>query len=184
MTRLSFFAVLILQLACDGSQAVQPEQPPSSGGEQSEVPSSSAERPPPNRDGGAPTPDQANGGAMPEGSDGVASGYSREAIRNVIRQNRNQVRYCYERELANEPQLAGRVLLTFIIGADGAVRSTNPESDPGLESVGACAAERARGWTFPAPDDGVVQVSYPFVFGTDDALSGETAEPGAPAEAR
>jgi TonB family protein len=96
----------------------------------------------------------------------VRGSLSRDVIRNVIRRHIDEVRSCYERELARTPTLAGRVTVSFIISATGAVQtaaiSSTTMNDPTVE---ACLVHAVRRWVFPAPDGGgVVGVNYPFVF--------------------
>jgi pSer/pThr/pTyr-binding forkhead associated (FHA) protein len=95
----------------------------------------------------------------------VRGSLSREVIRRVIRRHINEVRFCYEQELGQRPDLAGRVTVSFIISATGAVQtatvSNTTLSNPRVES---CISQAVRRWTFPAPDGGgVVGVNYPFV---------------------
>lgn len=95
----------------------------------------------------------------------VRGSLSREVIRRVIRRHINEVRFCYEQELANRPDLAGRVTVSFIISATGAVQ-TATVSNTTLSNarVEGCITQAVRRWTFPAPDGGgVVGVNYPFV---------------------
>jgi metallo-beta-lactamase class B len=90
----------------------------------------------------------------------------KEAIRRVIGSHIQEVRYCYERELAKMPDLFGTVWVEFTIDAAGNVsastalkRSTTRQA--GVESCVSAAVER---WRFPEPKGGgVVVVSYPFV---------------------
>jgi hypothetical protein len=95
----------------------------------------------------------------------VRGSLSREVIRRVIRRHINEVRFCYEQELAQRPDLAGRVTVSFIISATGAVQ-TATVSNTTLNNarVEGCIVQAVRRWTFPAPDGGgVVGVNYPFV---------------------
>ena len=92
-----------------------------------------------------------------------------EAIRDVVRRNLNQVRYCHEQALSAEvPVLPGRVEVAFIIGESGAVDSAELTSsslaDP---AVGSCIVGAVSRWAFPAPTGGRVGVRYPFVFGAE-----------------
>jgi hypothetical protein len=96
----------------------------------------------------------------------VQGGLDREVIRRVILSHRAQVRYCYEKQLSVTPDLAGKVMVEFVIGGDGAVTSARPSdttlSDP---EVGRCIVEKVKTWTFPKPKGGgVVVVTYPFLF--------------------
>ncbi|MBW2528940.1 MAG: AgmX/PglI C-terminal domain-containing protein [Deltaproteobacteria bacterium] len=85
-------------------------------------------------------------------------------IRRIIRRHVNQIRYCYERELAKEPNLAGRLSLKFTIGPDGKVTTVNV-AQPMHGGVDSCVTRVFRRMMFPKPEGGgIVVVSYPFVF--------------------
>jgi len=90
----------------------------------------------------------------------------KDLIRRVIRENVAQIKYCYERELTGTPGLHGKVLLKFVIGADGSVTTAVIE-ESSLKSKAAegCMARKVKSWVFPKPKgDGVVIVTYPFIF--------------------
>ncbi len=101
----------------------------------------------------------------------VRGSLSREVIRRVIRRHINEVRFCYEQELAQRPDLAGRVTVSFIISATGAVQTaTTSATTLNNARVEGCIVQAVRRWTFPAPDGGgVVGVNYPFLL---DATGG------------
>lgn len=90
----------------------------------------------------------------------------REIIQRVVRQNRRDVRYCYEQELQRHRDLAGRVVIRFTIASTGAVISAVVgESSMNNANVERCMTERIRRWAFPEPrGGGVVIVTYPFNF--------------------
>jgi TonB family protein len=94
----------------------------------------------------------------------VRGGLSPDVIRRVVRRHLNEVRFCYEQQLARVPDLAGRVTVQFLIAPSGAVQSSAlRSSDLGSARVEQCVVQAVRRWTFPRPDGGVVGVSYPFV---------------------
>ncbi|MGF1464622.1 MAG: TonB family protein [Sandaracinaceae bacterium] len=95
----------------------------------------------------------------------VRGGLSPEIIRRVIRRHLNEVRFCYERQLPSRPDLEGRVVVRFAIGAEGKVTSAAVGSSTlGSPPVEACVVSAVRRWAFPAPPvGGTVAVSYPFV---------------------
>jgi hypothetical protein len=104
--------------------------------------------------------------ASPPGDPLKRGSLPKEAIDAVIKANISQVRYCYNRGLENDSTLAGKVTIKFVIAASGAVSSaTVKEStvpDPG---VGSCITGRFMRMVFPPPEgEGIVIVSYPFVF--------------------
>jgi hypothetical protein len=99
-----------------------------------------------------------SGAAMVKGS------LSKEVIRRIVHRHINEVKFCYERELASRPDLAGRVSIKFIIMGTGAVQmAAVAESTIGNPNVENCIAQAVRRWTFPQPEGGgIVIVTYPF----------------------
>lgn len=95
----------------------------------------------------------------------VDGGLDREVIRRVVLAHRAQIRFCYEKALQTQPQLAGKVAVEFVIGADGKVTTARAAEDSVGAEVGACVVSKVRGWSFPKPKGGgVVVVTYPFLF--------------------
>ncbi|MGB0678515.1 MAG: TonB family protein [Polyangiales bacterium] len=90
---------------------------------------------------------------------------SKETIRRVVRRHLNEVKHCYEQQLNQRPDLAGRVTISFIISPTGAVQSSTVASSTiGNRQVETCVASAVRRWAFPAPDGGgIVVVNYPFM---------------------
>lgn len=130
------------------------------------------EDPPPRRQDGqgisiselppTPVPRVAAGAADVRGS------LSSEVIRRVVRRHLNQVRFCYEQELARNPAREGRVVVSFVISPSGSVQSSTVASSTlGSATAEACVANAVRRWTFPSPEGGVVMVNYPFDFRVD-----------------
>ncbi len=96
----------------------------------------------------------------------IEGGLDRDAIAEVIKRNIGQIRYCYERQLSSNPDLYGKVLVKFVIGADGILGSQKIDNST-LKSdmVEGCILRRMAGWKFPLPKGGTqVRVSYPFLF--------------------
>jgi TonB family protein len=89
----------------------------------------------------------------------------RDTIRATISGAIEDVRRCYEAALASRPTLTGRVMVRFIIGADGSVQTATISSTTlGDEGAERCIADVVRGLRFPPPDGGeAVGVNYPFV---------------------
>ncbi|MSP60901.1 MAG: AgmX/PglI C-terminal domain-containing protein [Myxococcales bacterium] len=103
----------------------------------------------------------------------------KEIIRRVIRRHINEVRFCYEKELAKRPSLAGRVTVQFAIAGMGQViSSTVQQSTLNSPPVETCITGAVRRWEFPRPEGGgLVMVSYPFVL----HAVGAEQEPTSPA---
>ncbi len=99
------------------------------------------------------------------GNADVRGSLSKEVIRRVIRRHINEVKFCYEQELNQRPDLEGRVTVSFIISPTGAVQNALVQnSSLGNQAVEGCVAAAVRRWTFPAPDGGgIVIVNYPFM---------------------
>ena len=88
-------------------------------------------------------------------------------IQSVIKNNFNQIRYCYHKELAKNPSLTGKVNVQFTIASNGSVsNATIKESTFGEKGtmVESCLTTRFTRFTFPKPDSGIVIVNYPLVF--------------------
>lgn len=102
-----------------------------------------------------------------------------ETIRRVIRRHVPPVRYCYERQLAKDPNLQGRLGIEFAIGQDGRVTAVKVVG-PLQSELDRCVARVVRRMVFPKPEGGIVVVSYPFVFRAGNASS---PAPSAPAPA-
>lgn len=104
-------------------------------------------------------------GAIEEESE-VDGGLDREAIARVIRAQLGQIRYCYERQLSASPDLYGKILVKFTIGAAGSVvAQAIGNTSLNNAMVEGCILRRIAGWQFPTPKGGTsVLVSYPFLF--------------------
>ena len=101
----------------------------------------------------------------------VTGNLSKEEIRSVIHAHRGEVEACFVRELAAFPHLQGKVTIRFVITKDGSVPSaTVAQSEVGDDALGLCTAEAVRTWQFPPPrGDGIVIVTFPFIFKTGAA---------------
>jgi TonB family protein len=100
-------------------------------------------------------------------------GLDKDTIFKVVRRHQSEIKFCYERALASDQKLAGKVTVAWTIDPTGAVSEANlAESTLDNANVEACVLERIRRWRFPEPmGGGVVAVSFPWVFSA--AGSGE-----------
>jgi hypothetical protein len=104
-------------------------------------------------------------GTMRVGVASVSGRLPSEIIQRTVRQNFGRFKFCYEAGLRNNPSLAGRVSVRFIIGRDGGVSSSaNGGSDLPDASVVSCVTRAFFGLSFPQPENGIVTVTYPIVF--------------------
>jgi len=95
----------------------------------------------------------------------------KEAIRRVVRRHINEVKFCYASALNSGLKEEGKVIVWFLISPDGTVsRSKIKSSQFGQNNVASCVERTVLRWQFPKPKgDGVVEVSYPFVFKLPDS---------------
>jgi hypothetical protein len=96
----------------------------------------------------------------------IEGGLDKEAIARVIRSQLGQIRYCYERQLSANPDLYGKILVKFTIGAAGSVvAQAIGTTSLNNAMVEGCILRRIAGWQFPTPKGGTnVLVTYPFLF--------------------
>ncbi|MEL6181213.1 MAG: AgmX/PglI C-terminal domain-containing protein, partial [Myxococcota bacterium] len=92
------------------------------------------------------------------------SGLAKEAIQHEIQRHLNAIRFCYERELAKNPELGGKVTAQWAIGTQGKVESVKIQrSTLRNERVESCLGKVIRRMTFPPPSE-TTNVVYPFNF--------------------
>jgi len=98
----------------------------------------------------------------PTGSDQI----DKEAIRRIVRSRHNEVRHCYNQALTRDPNLQGRLEVTFTIGPTGTVPVAAISANTlGDREIGSCVAAAVRRWRFPRPaTGGTAMVTYPFSF--------------------
>ena len=96
----------------------------------------------------------------------VDGGLDKETIARIIRGQLGQIRYCYERQLSANPDLYGKIMVKFTIGAAGSVvAQAIGTTSLNNAMVEGCILRRIAGWQFPAPKGGTnVLVTYPFLF--------------------
>jgi Ca-activated chloride channel family protein len=103
-----------------------------------------------------------------QGSVSVSGRLPPEVIQRIARQNFGRFRLCYENGLRSNPNLAGQVVVRFVIGRDGAVISTgNGGSSLPDGAVVACVVRAFAGLSFPQPEGGTVTVTFPISFTSD-----------------
>jgi hypothetical protein len=90
----------------------------------------------------------------------------REAIRRVLKANERTIRTCYERQLNRNPDLFGKLVLTWDIADGGRALNVHVGSNElGNKEVADCIMDRLKTWKFPDPPaNQTVEVSYPWFF--------------------
>ena len=107
------------------------------------------------------------GRALPSISQGkatVSAGLTPEAIRRVVRAHINELNSCYNAGLERQGDLAGKIVLHFVITAKGTVGASVVGEDslsPAGSKVGSCMAKAVKRWMFPATEGDNVTVDYP-----------------------
>ena len=98
----------------------------------------------------------------------VVGGLSQEVVGRYIQKYWNQFKYCYERELSKDPNLAGKVTMTFTISGNGRVSDASIiQTSMNNANVEECVLRVVRRIHFPEPKGGgEVIVTYPFMFTT------------------
>lgn len=130
---------------------------------------------------------EVGGGRTREAAEQVESGGERERVRveanirqstartagsgrldsdyldRVLRQRVRDIRRCYERVLPDNPDLSGRLVVQFTVGASGRVDDVSlPENEVGAQ-VGDCVEGRVRRWRFDPPEGGSVTVRKTYI---------------------
>jgi hypothetical protein len=95
----------------------------------------------------------------------IMGSLSMEIIRRVIRSHRDQIKYCYSKELTRFPNLRGKVAVKFTISPKGYVtQATVSQTTLRNAAVERCITQKIRTWKFPEPKGGgIVIVNYPFI---------------------
>ncbi|MGQ0505318.1 MAG: TonB family protein [Myxococcaceae bacterium] len=105
----------------------------------------------------------------------VVGGLSKDVIAKVIKRHQNEIKYCYEQELAKQADLGGKVAVMFTIDPAGAVAEANvTESSLNNTNAESCMVARIRRWKFPEPQGGgVVTVNFPWIFNAAGAADSD-----------
>lgn len=90
---------------------------------------------------------------------------SREAIQKTVRRHLAEVQLCFEKQLEEDPELEGKVVMLWTIRPNGRVgRVEVKESTLRSPPVHYCLQKRIATWKFEKPRGGSVDVEYPFGF--------------------
>jgi TonB family protein len=87
----------------------------------------------------------------------------KSAVREVVRAHIDEVRECYNAELAEDETIEGHSVIAFEIQPDGSVLGAAITESSMPERFDACLTGVVEGWSFPA-SDAETRVSYPFNF--------------------
>jgi outer membrane biosynthesis protein TonB len=84
-------------------------------------------------------------------------------LRSTIERRTRDIQRCYERQLATNPSLGGRLEIRFTIGEEGAVTEANVGENQLGSAVATCAVGAVRRWRFNKPEGGTVTVKKVWV---------------------
>lgn len=95
----------------------------------------------------------------------VQGSLDKKVINEYVRKILPKLRFCYENGLKKNPELAGGVVVKFVIQENGSVgESKVVETTMNNLGVEKCIADQVGKIEFPKPKCGIVIVTYPFVF--------------------
>ena len=94
---------------------------------------------------------------------GIAGALEKDDIRRIFESHLGEMGACYERALVNQPHLAGRVTMQFIVAGDGSVSDARLDSSTlNSPATEVCIAKQPCKWRFPPTiGGGPVIVTYP-----------------------
>lgn len=97
---------------------------------------------------------------------GKVTGFCKQKdILRVVNKRQRGIQYCYEKELARNPELQGKVTMSWRIGTDGSVAKVIvANSTLGNKTVENCMKRSIKRWRFAKPEGGMCQIKFPFVF--------------------
>lgn len=90
---------------------------------------------------------------------------SAQVISSVISTYLGGIKYVYNRELRHNPNLAGKITVSFIINPDGSVESASiEESNVNWAQLEEQVLKRIKHWKFPPSKSGKIRIVFPFLF--------------------
>src|SRR4029079_18167549 len=99
------------------------------------------------------------------GSCGKCTGEAAPSFAAVLRARANQAQRCYEKALAQQESLQGRLSVNLCVGVGGAVCGASVSNDSlGSPMVSQCVTNIYRATTFPSPKNGCVDAQVPLNF--------------------
>jgi TonB family protein len=107
-----------------------------------------------------------NVGLSSGGDIGGSGEFDQALVQRQIKQRLKSITRCYESELRKNPNLSGKVTVTFTIQERGNVTNARAsENTTGSPAVADCVTRTISRFRFnPGPDGGSVTFRYPFVF--------------------
>ncbi|HEU0029863.1 MAG TPA: M56 family metallopeptidase [Kofleriaceae bacterium] len=101
----------------------------------------------------------------------IASDDELTSVQTEVARRLGALEACYERRLADDPMLAGTIVLQWTIGGTGEVAALYVPTDTVHDSqLLSCVEDVVESTRFPAPRTGTVDVVFPFVFDARGAV--------------
>ena len=87
----------------------------------------------------------------------------------IIKQHMSRFRLCYQKELAKDPDLQGKISIRFAINKKGKVAGAKvAQTTMNNAPVERCLVKNIYGLSFRPPKGGKVLINYPFAFSNED----------------
>jgi hypothetical protein len=103
--------------------------------------------------------------AVKRGKPSVGNYCKSSDILRVVSSRQRSIQYCYEKELARNPELRGKLIVNWRIGLNGKVmKAWVGSSSLRNGSVESCITRSVKRWTFNKPEGGICEIKFPFVF--------------------
>jgi TonB family protein len=89
-----------------------------------------------------------------------------EVVVRIIHLNRGRFRFCYSNALRKSPRLSGRIAIHFTISRTGEVVGASVVNGSTIDDTDfrACLVDAFGKLSFPQPEGGLVDVTYPMFF--------------------
>ncbi len=90
----------------------------------------------------------------------------RAGVEKTIQGHAREIGACYQQRLSQDPKLAGKVVMRWLVQADGAVANVQVTDGTTLEdhALHECMRARIATWRFPRPENGgVATITYPWI---------------------
>jgi hypothetical protein len=107
------------------------------------------------------------GTARSAGDIKLSGGLTVTAVRAGVHEGAGRLRACYEHGLAEDPRLAGRVMVSFLVDEHGGVSDVDAQSDVIPADVRSCIRDAFSAMTFAAPKVAPAKIVYPIDFNKD-----------------
>jgi hypothetical protein len=98
-----------------------------------------------------------------QGTVTVSGRLPEEVVDRIVRQNFGRFRACHEASKVS-PTPVGRIVVVFVIDPKGKVSVKSHDSELSDPAIGECIAKDFAKLTFPEPEGGSVNVTFPIIF--------------------